>query len=98
MHFEVYEGKGGHLPGETVLIDYDNHVAFTGDIYVNIPGMTREQAEYNRFAPVLMTSVDTDPALCAAERHSIMQRLGVGDWKIFGSHGAMKEYNLILNP
>ncbi len=98
LHFEVYEGKGGHLPGETVLIDYDNHVAFTGDIYVNIPGMTREQAEYNRFAPVLMTSVDTDPALCAAERHSIMQRLGVGDWKIFGSHGAMKEYNLILNP
>jgi glyoxylase-like metal-dependent hydrolase (beta-lactamase superfamily II) len=97
LHFEVYEGKGGHLPGETVLIDYVDHIAFTGDIYVNISGMTREQAEYNRFAPVLMTSVDTDPALCAAERKSIMQRLGVGEWKIFGSHGAMREYNLILN-
>jgi len=23
-----------------------------------------------------------------------MQRLGAGEWKIFGSHGAMKEYNL----
>ncbi len=96
LHFEVYEGKGGHLPGETVLIDFNHHVAFTGDIYVNIHGMTREQAEYNRYAPVLMTSVDTDPALCTAERQSIMQRLGAGEWKIYGSHGAMKEYNLVM--
>ncbi len=97
LHFEVYQGKGGHLPGETVLIDYEHHIAFTGDIYINMSGMTREQAEYNRYAPVLMTSVDTDPALCAAERRSIMQRLGVGEWKIFGAHGAMKEYNLIID-
>ena len=97
LHFEVYEGKGGHLPGETVLIDYYHHVAFTGDIYVNIHGMTREQAEYNRYAPVLMTSVDTDSALCTAERQSIMQRLGAGEWKIYGSHGAMKEYNLVVD-
>lgn len=97
LHFEVYEGKGGHLPGETVLIDFHHHVAFTGDIYVNIHGMTREQAEYNRYAPVLMTSVDTDPALCTAERQSIMQRLGAGEWKIYGSHGAMKEYNLVVD-
>lgn len=97
LHFEVYEGKGGHLPGETVLIDFDHHIAFTGDIYVNIHGMTREQAEYNRYAPVLMTSVDTDPALCTAERQSVMQRLGAGEWKIYGSHGAMKEYNLVVD-
>ena len=57
-------------------------------------GMTREQAEYNTYAPVLMTSVDTDPVLCAAERTAILQRLGAGEWKIFGAHGAMKEYNL----
>lgn len=97
LHFEVYEGKGGHLPGETVLIDFAHHIAFTGDIYVNIHGMTREQAEYNRYAPVLMTSVDTDPALCTAERQSVMQRLGAGEWKIYGSHGAMKEYNLVVD-
>ena len=94
LHFEVYEGQGGHLPGETVLIDYAHHIAFTGDIYVNIHGMTREQAEYNRYAPVLMTSVDTDPSLCAAERAAILQRLGAGEWKIFGAHGGMKEYRL----
>ena len=94
LHFEVYEGKGGHLPGESVLIDYFHHVAFTGDIYVNMHGMTREQAAYNQYAPVLMTSVDTDPGLCAKERAAIMQRLGAGDWKIFGSHGMMKEYRV----
>ncbi len=94
LHFEVYQGKGGHLPGEAVLIDYAHHIAFTGDIYVNMHGMTREQAEYNTYAPVLMTSVDTDPDLCAAERTAILQRLGAGEWKIFGAHGAMKEYNL----
>ncbi|MBO7449004.1 MAG: Zn-dependent hydrolase [Clostridiales bacterium] len=96
LHFEVYHGKGGHLQGETVLIDYANHIAFTGDIYVNVHGMTREQAEYNRYAPVLMTSVDTDPELCAEERRNILQRLGAGEWKIFGAHGSVKEYNLRL--
>ena len=94
LHFEVYQGKGGHLPGETVLIDYEHHIAFTGDIYVNIHGMTREQAEYNKCAPVLMSGVDTDPELCAAERAAILQRLGAGACKLFGAHGMMKEYVL----
>lgn len=94
MHFEVYHGKGGHLKGETVLIDYEHHVAFTGDIYVNVHDMTREQAEYNKYAPVLMTSVDTDAKLCTIERNAILQRLGAGEWKIFGAHGRVKNYNL----
>ncbi len=94
LHFEVYQGQGGHLPGETVLIDYAHHLAFTGDIYINMHGMTREQAAYNQYAPVLMTNVDTDPALCSRERQAVLQRLGLGKWKIFGGHGIMKEYNL----
>ena len=92
LHFEVYEGKGGHLPGEVVLIDYNNNIAFTGDVYINTHGLTREQAEYNQYAPILMTSVDTDPKLCSEERKAIMLRLGVGNWKIFGAHGAPKDY------
>jgi len=92
LHFEVYEGKGGHLPGEIVLIDYTNHVVFSGDIYINLHGLTAQQAEYNQYAPILMTSVDTDPKLCAAERKAVMQRLGAGDWKIFGAHGCRKDY------
>lgn len=94
MNFEVYQGKGGHLKGETVLIDYGRCVVFTGDIYIDTHGLTHEQAEYNQYAPVLMTSVDTDPALCAEERKAILQRLGPGDWQIFGSHGMRKRYGI----
>ena len=94
LHFEVYEGRGGHLPGEIVLIDYDHNIAFTGDVYINLQGLIPAQAEHNRYAPILMTSVDSDPKLCAAERKAILRRLGVGDWKIFGAHGAPKEYSV----
>ena len=94
MHFEVYEGRGGHLSGEIVLIDYTHHIALTGDIYINVHGLTKEQAEYNQYAPILMTSVDTDPKLCAEERKAVMQRLGVGQWQIFGAHGFKKDYSV----
>lgn len=94
LNFEVYEGQGGHLPGEIVLIDYEHKLIFTGDVYVNIKGMTPEQAAYNQYAPILMTSVDTDPALCRREREAIMQRLGAGDWQIFGAHGMKKDYQV----
>ena len=94
LHFEVYEGKGGHLPGEIVLIDYEHHITFTGDVYVNTKGMTSEQKQYNQYAPILMTSVDTDPILCAEERNAIIQRLGAGKWMIFGAHGIVKDYEI----
>jgi len=94
LRFELYEGQGGHLPGEIVLIDYTHKIAFTGDIYVNLKDMTAEQAAYNQYAPILMTSVDTDPELCAAERAEIIQRLGVGEWRIFGAHGMKKDYRV----
>ena len=94
FNFEVYEGAGGHLKGEIILIDYGLKVAFTGDVYVNIHGMSAEQAEYNRYAPILMTSVDTNPELCREERRSIMQRLGTGKWNIFSGHGAVKTYEV----
>ena len=97
LHFEVYEGKGGHLPGEIVLIDYANHIAFTGDIYINIHGLTSQQAEYNQYAPILMTSVDTDPDLCAVERKAVFQRLGTGKWQIFGAHGSKKDYSVNID-
>lgn len=94
LHFEVYEGKGGHIPGETVLIDYDHHLAFTGDIFINLRGLTPEQAKYNQYAPILMTSVDTDQKLCTLERNAILQRLGGGSWQIFGGHGYKKDYSV----
>ncbi|MBQ9104363.1 MAG: MBL fold metallo-hydrolase [Clostridia bacterium] len=92
LDFSVYEGKGGHLLGETLLIDFNNKIAFTGDVFININGLTPKQAEYNKYAPILMTSVDTNPLLCAEERKELLDILGDGNWKIFGGHGKMKEY------
>lgn len=94
LSFEVYEGLGGHLPGEIVLIDYKHRIAFTGDIYINLKGMTAQQAEYNRYAPILMTGVDTDTKLCKAEREDILNRLGAGSWRIFGAHGGIVDYSV----
>jgi len=91
LTFTVYEGKGGHLPGEVILVDESNRIAFTGDVYINLGGMTEEQKQYNTYAPILMTSVDTDPALCAKERSALMGLLTPGAWRIFGAHGAPKE-------
>ena len=89
--FQVYEGKGGHLPGELVLVERSHRLVFTGDVFINLHALTPEQAEYNRYAPILMTSVDTDPALCKAERGALVSLLGEGSWRIFGSHGGPKE-------
>ena len=92
--FEVWEGAGGHLPGEIVLVDRLYRIVFSGDIYINIKELTREQAAYNRYAPYLMTSVDTDPQLAAQERKALLEILGSGDWTIFGGHGPGKEFHL----
>ena len=43
---------------------------------------------------VLEYDVDTDPSLCRQEREAVLQRLGTGNWKIFGAHGLCKEYRV----
>ena len=94
LDFEVYEGQGGHLPGELVLVERRHQLAFTGDIFINIRGMTPEQTSYNHYAPYLMTSVDTDSALCALERKALPEVLGPGSWQVFGGHGLPKTLDL----
>ena len=87
--FTVYEGGGGHVAGEVILVEETHRLAFTGDIFVNIKGFTPEQAQFNTLAPYLMTSVDTDPALAKAEREAFRKLLSPGKWQVFGGHGAM---------
>ena len=85
-----------HDPAFKAVTDAKHTNAFilNGDIYINMRGMTPEQAEYNRYAPILMTSVDTNPKVCSEERKAILRRLGVGNWKIFGAHGSPKDYSV----
>lgn len=91
LEFELYEGAGGHLPGELVLVERKYGLVFTGDILINIKELLPQQTEYNRYAPYLMSSVDTNSALCAAERKALSGVLGQGTWHIFGGHGPRKE-------
>lgn len=87
LTFELYEGAGGHVAGETVFIERSEGIAFTGDILVNVKDFTTEQRSFNRLAPFLMTSVDTDPDLAKAERAELPNLLGEGEWTIIGGHG-----------
>lgn len=91
LTFDVYSGQGGHLQGEIVLVDSEHKLIFSGDVYVNIRGYSPEQAEYNQYAPVLMTSVDTNPILAKLERNSLLKIASHKGWRIFSGHGEVKE-------
>jgi glyoxylase-like metal-dependent hydrolase (beta-lactamase superfamily II) len=88
MTFEVYEGAGGHVPGELVLIERRERLVFTGDIFVNVKDLTPEQHSFNRIAPYLTTTVDSDPTLARSERASFKGLLDAGVWLLIGGHGA----------
>lgn len=79
-----------------MLIDYANHIAITGDVCINARGLTSKQAKHNQYASIPMTFVDTDPKLCVEERKTIMQRLGMEEWQMFGPHRFKKDYAVNL--
>lgn len=86
--FEAWEGAGGHSGGETVFVERRHRLVFTGDIYVNLKDFTPEQAEFNRLAPYLMTSVDSAPVLAGKVRRAVTDLLDAGEWLVIGGHGA----------
>lgn len=92
LSFEIYVGCGGHVNGELIAIERHEKIAFTGDIFVNIKGFSPEQAKFNKLAPYLMTSVDTNPSVARREREEFFSLLDEGHWKIFGGHGSVYEY------
>lgn len=93
MHFEIYEGCGGHAPGEIVFLCREHRIVFSGDIFVNIKGFTKAQARFNSLAPYLMTSVDTAPAVAAKQREDMFALLDSGDWTVLCGHGAPYLYH-----
>ena len=89
MVFDVYQGNGGHVPGETILLDDRHRVGITGDDYINAKDMIAPQKEFNRLAPYLARSVNQD----SAKYHAILQTLrhmldGEG-WLLLPGHGAI---------
>lgn len=87
LQFECFEGAGGHVRGESLYICRSLMLAFTGDVMVNIAGFSDEQAEFNRYAPYLMSSVNADSAKATAIRLQLEKELtgylvcpGHGHW------------------
>ena len=72
LRFEVFEGSGGHLPGEMIFLCREQGIIFTGDNLVNIHGLSPERAEFNSLAPFLMRSVNVDSGKATAMRNSVI--------------------------
>lgn len=85
LKFLFYAGNGGHSKGEMVIRLDD--ILFTGDILVNPSGYTKEQSEFNKLAPYLMTSVNMDSSLAKRERLYV-ESLLTDEMDICYGHGA----------
>ena len=85
LRFEVYEGAGGHVRGEVLIVSERLKLAFTGDILVNVKGFTKEQYDFNLLAPYLMTSVNVDSAKAKAIRGIVNERYS--DYILCPGHG-----------
>lgn len=88
--FDFYEGKGGHVRGDTVIVCEELKLVFSGDIYVNIKGFSNEQKEFNTLAPFLMTGVDSDPKLAREARDYLVNKYS--NYIICPGHGAVKKF------
>ena len=74
LNFSFYEGPGGHVKGETIIVCEELQMVFTGDIFINIKGQSDEQKEFNSLAPFLMTGVDCNPGLCKKAREALLKK------------------------
>ena len=89
MTFDVYQGNGGHVPGETILLDHQHRIGITGDDYINAKDMIAPQKEFNRLAPYLARSVNQDSAKYRAILQTLRHMLDGEGWLLLPGHGAI---------
>lgn len=89
LSFEVYESNGGHLKGEIILVEKDKKIVFTGDIFVNVAGFSKQQYDFNLVAPYLMGSVNSDSKKASKCRKFLLKEYadyllcpGHGEWTV----------------
>lgn len=92
LEFEVYEGSGGHIAGETLFFCRRPAIIFTGDVYVNIKGFSNTLKEFNSLAPFLMTGVDLNPERAKQMREAVLRLIETErPCRVYGGHGPMLE-------
>ena len=89
LRFTVLQGNGGHVPGETVLVDKAHKIAITGDDYINANNCTVPQKEFNRLAPYLARSVNQDSAKYRLILRALKDMMDGKSWLILPGHGAI---------
>ena len=92
LTLKVYEGSGGHLSGEMVFVSDDPRVIFTGDIYINVKGLTKGREEFHSLAPYLMTSVNVNSERARNMRKAVTELINgsAKDCLLCGGHGAVE--------
>ena len=70
--FQVIEGAGGHVRGETVVACPELKLIFTGDLFINSAGLSEKQRSYEALQPSLMANVDVNPGLAAICRNQLL--------------------------
>jgi glyoxylase-like metal-dependent hydrolase (beta-lactamase superfamily II) len=87
---DVYEGSGGHLHGEMVFVSEEPRMMFTGDVYINVKGLTKGRDEFHSLAPYLMTSVNVNSARAKDMRKAVADILNKSDKEclVCGGHGS----------
>lgn len=88
MEFEIYEGLGGHVKGETVYVCEGLKTVFCGDLLVNGEGLSDNQREFNLLAPYLMRGVNVNSALAQESRKELRVRYDKEGWLLCCGHGA----------
>ncbi len=94
LEFEVYEGNGGHMKGETILYCRDPKILFTGDIYSNMKELSPDRAEFETVAPFLLKNSYSDSERLSSVRSAIrklIDRDGTSGMIVCGGHGAVKK-------
>lgn len=89
MEFDVYQGNGGHVPGETILLDEHHRIGITGDDYINALDMIAPQKEFNRLAPYLARSVNQDSVKYRALLQTLRHMLDGDGWLLLPGHGGI---------
>ena len=70
--FQVTEGAGGHVRGETVVSCPELKLLFTGDLFINSAGMSDKQRAYEELQPSLMANTDMNPGLATLCRTQLL--------------------------
>jgi glyoxylase-like metal-dependent hydrolase (beta-lactamase superfamily II) len=92
ISLDVYEGSGGHLHGEMAFMSEDPKILFTGDIYINVNGLSKGRAEFHSLAPYLMTSVNVNSERAKKMRAAVSELIGKNEKEclVCSGHGAVE--------